>query len=218
MRLIDHFMPLVAFVSRFRAGEECSDYRTVREEVTRLLDQAGEECREAGVPQQDFEEARFAVCSFVDETVLASKWRDRSLWQHEQLQRIFYGTTEAGVEFFLRLEALGNERREVREVYALCLSLGFRGRYIEEGDGFVLERLREANLKLVLDLPAIPSLEHLELFPGASASSPPAEGEVRLPPVLTPLSALLVAAPLILFGVLFLVYRYVLNGLALPLP
>jgi type VI secretion system protein ImpK len=104
----------------------------------------------------------------------------------------------------------------VREVYYLCLALGFKGRYIGPGDEAKLEHLKQENLKLLLGTPAgIPSLEQGELFPGAHAPGRESAA-LKASSGISPLTAMLIAAPIILFVALFLIYRYLLNGLVLP--
>ena len=99
------------------------------------------------------EDALFAVCSLVDEAILATEVEKRSKWQAEPLQKTFFNTNEAGVEFFDRLDALGSgseDSNEVREVYLYCLKLGFTGKYFEPGDRAHLDQLIQSNLKLLL--------------------------------------------------------------------
>lgn len=219
MRLIDCFMPLIAYVVEFRnALPRCeADYPQVKDELRRLLAQSEAMSRGAGCDQDEFDRSRFIVCAWVDETLLASQWPDRQLWQHEQLQRLYYQTTDAGVEAFERLDALG-QQQQVREVYCLCLALGFRGRYIGEQGEFLLEQLRTANLKLLWEAAeAVPALNGLTLFPASLAEQPASAVGVKEPSFLsTPWAAVLIAAPVVLFAVMYLVYRYVLNGLLLP--
>lgn len=219
MRLIDCFMPLIAYVVEFRnALPRCeADYPQVKGEIRRLLAQSEAMSQGAWCNRDEFDRSRFIVCAWVDETLLASQWPDRQLWQHEQLQRLYYQTTDAGVEAFERLDALG-QQQQVREVYCLCLALGFRGRYIGEQGEFLLEQLRTANLKLLWEAPeAVPALNGLTLFPASLADQPATAVRVKEPSFLpTPWAAALVAAPVVLFAVMYLVYRYVLNGLLLP--
>jgi outer membrane protein OmpA-like peptidoglycan-associated protein len=61
----------------------------------------------------------------------------------------YYGTLNAGEEFFRRLENLPPDAREVREIYYLCLSLGFQGTYAF-GDG--LNQIRELKRTLYRQL------------------------------------------------------------------
>lgn len=219
MRLIDCFMPLIAYVVEFRnALPQCeADYLQVKGEIRQLLAQSEAMSQGAGCDQEEFDRSRFIVCAWVDETLLASQWPDRQLWQHEQLQRLYYQTTDAGVEAFERLDTLG-QQQQAREVYCICLALGFRGRYIGEQGEFLLGQLRTANLKLLFEAPeAVPALNGLTLFPASLADQPATAVRVKEPSFLsTPWGAALLAAPVVLFAVLYLVYRYVLNGLVLP--
>ena len=221
MHLIDSFIPVISYVVSFRSAPDAAraDYREVSGEIRSLIEQSQALSEAGGIAPEEFDQGRFMVCAWIDEALLASDWNQKQLWQREQLQRLYYSTTEAGVEAFDRLEALGARQRDVREVYSLCLSLGFKGRYIGEGDEFLLAQLKVSNLKLLMATPAsIPSLEGLELFPEALAASPPAKQKPKpVSLVITPLIAMLVAAPLILFALLYLIYRYVLNGLVLPI-
>lgn len=219
MRLIDCFMPVLAFVVDFRnALPQCPpEYARVKGEIRQLLAQSEAASQAAGCDAEQYDQARFIVCAWIDETLLASQWADRQLWQHEQLQRLFYRTTDAGVESFKRLENLG-QLQEVREVYCVCLALGFRGRYLGEQGEFLLERLRGANLKLLWGgSEAVPALNGLTLFPDSLAAGPVPEARTtRHALAMTPWTAVLVAAPVILFAVMYLVYRYVLKGLVVP--
>ncbi|MBJ6799965.1 DotU family type IV/VI secretion system protein [Geomonas propionica] len=219
MRLVDCFMPLLAHVVEFRnALPQCPpEYALVKGEIRELLAQAESLSLAAGCDPDQFDQARFIVCAWVDETLLASQWPDRQHWQHEQLQRLFYQTTDAGVEAFERLEALGPQP-EVHEVYCTCLALGFKGRYIGEQGEYLLEQLRCAQLKRFLGrTDSVPTLDGLSLFPESLPDVPPtATPRPQTDFAITPLSVVLMAAPVILFAIMYLVYRYVLNGLTLP--
>ena len=220
MRVIDCFMPLIAWIVDFRdALPACPPYEQVKGEIRQLLAQSETMSRGGVLDPKQYEEARFIVCAWVDETLLGSQWRDTHRWQHEQLQRHFYQTTDAGVEAFERLQALG-QKQQAREVFCLCLALGFRGRYLGPEGEVQLEQVRNAQLKLLFDAPqGVPATDAMELFPGAlvpECQTPAASKGTWLP--LRPLPAMLITAPLILFSVLYLVYRYVLSGLVLPEP
>ena len=217
MRLTDCFMPLVAYVATFQQHAATSQppYEQVKGDIQRLLSESEAQSKQGTFSAEEYDQARFMVCAWVDEAVLSSAWPHRGAWQREQLQRIYYNTTDAGEEAFDRLNGLGLERREVREVYYLCLALGFKGRFINQGDDFLLDQLKQSNLKVLLGGSAgIPALEHMELFPEAiptkSAGLAPQRSGFRFS--LVTISALL--GPLLLFGVLYLVYRFTLNGVA----
>ena len=153
--------------------------------------------------------------AWVDEMILASQWEGRQQWQREQLQRQYYQTADAGELFFDRLNAIGPHQRDVREVYYLCLALGFSGQYCNEGDDFLLDQLKTSNLKLLTGSSVgIPSLEKEELFPAAYpvqvAETP---STMRREP-LSRFTLLGAAAPVALFGLLFLIYKFILGNIA----
>jgi len=202
----------VIFFLKTPASRQTS-YDQVKATVLRLLAQGDEGVKKGLFSQEDHEAGRFAVCAWIDEAILNSSWNQKQLWQREQLQRFFYGTTEAGEEFFERLNSLGPHQREVREVYFLCLALGFSGRYCHPGDEPLLEHLKTSNLRLLVGSSVgIPSLGGRELFPEAypTGSIPPSPSRRRGGVFL--LTGLALAGPVILFGALFLIFRAILNG------
>lgn len=213
--LTDSFMELLAYVAYFRkaAGKRQPPFDTVKADIHRLL-RKSESDVPPGISREEYDQARFAVCTWVDETILGSDWAHRAQWQREPLQRTYYNTTEGGEEFYERLNVLGFHQREAREVFYLCLSLGFKGRFCNPGDEVLLEQLRRSNLQILAGGSAgIPSLERAELFPEAYPEGPgptgPKPPESRIPWF----TAACVAGPILLFGVLFLVYWFALGGI-----
>ncbi|AJE02304.1 type IVB secretion system protein IcmH/DotU [Geobacter pickeringii] len=215
MHLTDCFTELVAYVAHFlrTAALRHPPYGDIRREVDLLLAAAESNARRADIPRDEFELARFAVCAWIDEAVLSSSWNEKGLWLREQLQRLHHDTTEAGEEFFRRLDQLGLHQREVREVYYLCLALGFTGRYCKPGDEYQLDQIRTAQLKLLVGSSVgLPSLERTELFPDAWPAEAPPQAPPRRGARVSPLAAVCLAAPALLFVILFLVYRFTLAG------
>ena len=173
-----------------------------------------EECATShAFPPEDFDLARFALCAWVDERILDSAWANKERWQREQLQRKYYGTTNAGEEFFEKMNSLGPHQRDVREIYYLCLCLGFTGRYCHQGDEYLLEQVKMSNLRLLTGASVgVPSLEHETLFPRAYPSVR-APGEFKgARRMFSMAHLLLLAAPVALFGALFAIYSFILKG------
>jgi type VI secretion system protein ImpK len=59
----------------------------------------------------------------------------RDLWAGNPLQLQYFNEVSAGEEFYTKLEGLRNaedpKKLDVLEVYFLCLSLGFKGKYAD---------------------------------------------------------------------------------------
>ena len=128
------FSELFAYVLLFeqthlQAGAQ-PPYEQVRRDITTLLEQQKAAAKGQGMLEQDFQDACFAVIAWVDETILKlSTWQHHSTWNAFPLQQEYYQIRTAGEDLFERLERLRPDQREVREVYYLCLGLGFNGQY-----------------------------------------------------------------------------------------
>ena len=181
--LADGFIELFAFVQDFRrsAGSRQPSYDTVRGDILRLLKQSEAFPAKGGCSWDEYDAARFAVCAWVDERVMAAGWDQSARWRAEPLQRLYYGTTEAGEKFFDRLRQMGAAQNAVREVYFLCLALGFEGRYGGPDSVMTLHELKTQNLRLLFDgaaeTPTVAFLERERLFPDAVGLEP-----LKLPP------------------------------------
>ncbi len=106
MKLYQACLPLLVFAGVFKDTKETAttSYDDVRSDVDRLLQQMRKQC--ADIPEKDYKEALFAVCAFVDEALLTSSWAEKARWQASTLQRTFFGTVNAGVEFYDHLRSL----------------------------------------------------------------------------------------------------------------
>lgn len=170
MRLIDCFINVISFVAFFLKSSESKHYSydRVRANIQRLISQS-ESCIENGkVVREDYDKARFAVLAWIDEVIMSSSWDGRAQWQREKLQRLYYQTEDGGEIFFDRLNTIGLQKREIREVFYMCLALGFTGQYCHPGDEVLLEALKDENLKILTGNSIdTTSLEKHEIFPEA---------------------------------------------------
>jgi type VI secretion system protein ImpK len=103
----------------------------------------------------------------------------------------------------------------VREVYYLCLALGFKGRFIHQGDEFLLEQLKTSNLKILLGSSVgVPSLERMELFPEAFPVQAAEILPQRTPFRFSLVTIIALAGPVVLLGVLYGIYHFTLFSVA----
>jgi len=216
MRLTDCFIELVAYAAYFlkTVAKKQPPFDQVKADIQRLISKSQESLNNGAFSQEDYDLARFAIFAWIDEAILNSSWKEKHLWQGEQLQRFYYQTADAGEIFFERLNTLGPHQRDVREVYYLCLSIGFMGRYCHEGDEYLLEQLKTSNLKLLTGSSVgLPSLEKGELFPEAY----PVESSEMISPKekkrFSTFTLLCLGTPVLLYSVLYLIYRFILNNI-----
>lgn len=123
--------------------------------VSALLETMTRRCREAGIPDSDIEEAKYAIVALIDEQIFRSPWPGRQHWLARPLQFVFFNENTAGEGFFQRLERLQMqpERRHVLEVYFLCLSLGFQGKYAVRGSDGLLGLTEHVGSQVAASLP-----------------------------------------------------------------
>lgn len=149
MRLSDSIVPVLVQVQQF-----CAQPSGTAAELSQRLDalvlEVRTQARTAGHSPVDIDAALFAVVAWCDETLSTSKWTEAATWSRHLLQRRYFGITNAGVEFFRQLDALDTSRDALREVFVLCLQLGFRGKYAYGQSPQQLTNLRRAQLAHLL--------------------------------------------------------------------
>jgi len=217
MRIVDCFIELLAYVAYFLKTVKTRQpaFDQVRADIERLVSQADTCLQEKGMPKEENDQARFAIFAWIDEVILGSPWNEKEKWQGQQLQRTYFQTADAGEVFFERLNMLGPHQNHVREVYYLCLAMGFTGRYIHEGDDFLLDQLKTSNLKVLMGSSmGLPALDKGQLFAEAYPRQTKEETPEQRKRGFSPVTLVGIAFPVALFAALFLIYSFILNNIA----
>ncbi|QEL66332.1 type VI secretion system protein ImpK [Oryzomicrobium terrae] len=208
--LADAFMPLIAYLRQFQQAP-ANDTPQLAANVDRLIADARRTAHDLGFTEADIDSALFAVVAWADEALLAAPWGGAAEWPRHLLQKRYFNITNAGVDFFTRLEALTPQQLPVREVYTLCLSLGFAGRYGYERNLKAREEIQRASMKLLLqDGEGLPAAVDEHLFPdgyGLNLPPPRPEPASRLRWRFTSLSFQAFIAPLVGLALLYLLYH-----------
>ena len=149
-----------AAMASFQAApdSERSSVNALRSQMIGLLE-SFEKSREAeAAPPSDVDDARFALVAWIDEVVATSGWRNAPEWERDPLQEQLFGTRNAGLEFYKRMERLKPPNSAALEVFFYCLTLGFQGEYAgREGDRgelvrTTLNRLRRDDVGRAIDV------------------------------------------------------------------
>jgi len=170
VRIVDCFTDVILFSRKFVRGElDIHTAQDVRREVLRLFEKSQQLAEAQGMSEEFYQQAKYPVVALVDELLQCSSWEQKSEWQLNPLQRHYFDTTSAGAEFYERLNVLNKfgPDRDIREVYALCLGLGFKGKFFRGEDRKAYEEIKAFNLSLLLPDEAQRNIDSATLFPFA---------------------------------------------------
>ena len=208
MRLSDAFVKPLAYVRLFLDAPSTDDL-AFRQRLEQQLSKAALTAADGGFERADIENGLFAAIAWIDETVMCSEWEGAHSWRRSPLQKSYFNTTRAGVEFFDRLNALRLDQNTVREVFLMCLVMGFRGRLGEGGERVALDEVKARHLKILLDRDVM--LENdFALFPAPVMQTKATPRNRRWRPSRT--SILMFFAPLGVLTLLYLAFYVVLSG------
>jgi len=144
------YQELLTAITRFRSNRQTATNAGVfRNQMKAAIKAAETAAMASRYPVEDTRLATFAVVAFLDESILNSSNPVFADWPRMPLQEELFGGHTAVEIFFQcidRLLARGDtpQLADVLEVYALCLLLGYRGRYSlsgQEGIRTVLEAI-----------------------------------------------------------------------------
>jgi len=150
LRLANCFVPIFDTAKR-GFTDPVQTFETLSVVLISMLDAAANQARELKFAEAQVREAQFAVVAWVDEAAMSHQWQGAAQWRRAPLQRHFFSTTRAGVEFFQRLEGLPESAAGAREVFGLALLSGFQGRYATRPGGELAQYRRQCLERIILD-------------------------------------------------------------------
>lgn len=203
--LLDHYTELMSAVLYLgRTPASAPEIEQLADILAQLLERSRTGAKKNGIDQDRWREGLYPVVAWIDEQLLNMEWPGKLAWPGRSLQRQLFQTTLAGHDFFARLNKIPDADIPLREVYDVCLALGFRGQYFHPDDSDRLGEIMSKNLhtmhrELPLQLPR-------PLFPNG-ASKVVVKGVQGYRPDNPPLQILLWLLPILLLLGLYLVLR-----------
>lgn len=128
--LVQDFISMALIVRR---GRQVTSVAAFENSVERFFADLERSARAANYSVEQVKDTQYALCAFLDESVLRAG--DSELRRHFELQPLqfrYFGVHLAGEGFFEKIEALRvdvKQNIDVLEVYHLCLALGFEGKF-----------------------------------------------------------------------------------------
>jgi type VI secretion system protein ImpK len=182
--LMDLCTPIFAYASLLPSDPSAGqpDYRQFRDRIVSDLNRMPTEAAENGIEAEDVNHACYALSFFLDTQIAQSEWTGKMQWSAEPLGIVLQQDPEGGVNFFRRLDGLGDRHKAVKEVYLVCLALGFRGKYAEQDAATQAAQIADIRQKIVRSINPEPIDKKTELFPEAYEPADAIEDEIPPPP------------------------------------
>jgi type VI secretion system protein ImpK len=195
---------LLAFALQLKRSKDPGDAEAMRQRIDEQFRALETKARQADVPQEDVQQAKYAICAFIDEMILTSSWGLKESWADKPLQLAYFNDFAAGEEFYNRVDTLrGAKKNPVLELYYLCLALGFRGKYVD---------LQGMEKKKVLMDTMLREMRGAAPAPGTGGLSPSWQPPDALPGIVKNFPAWFVAAACGLLVVLLFILLSTLLG------
>jgi type VI secretion system protein ImpK len=180
--------PVFDLILRLKAGIVAPS-NDLRPKIAALLDDFERRGERYRFSSKIIQVSKFALASFVDETVLSSNFNLKEEWEKNPLQLEYFGEHLAGNKFFDKLAAMLKQidvTADAVEIYYVCMLLGFKGRYAVYEKDKLLSIMQETANALV----KAGKIRPVELSPHWLANDQPEPPKPRKMPTWAKIGAL----------------------------
>ncbi|WP_049756765.1 type IVB secretion system protein IcmH/DotU [Kangiella koreensis] len=151
--IIDAATTLLSLAIELKQATQINNINMLHKQCMNHIKEFEQQLRQDEISSETIAEARYAICSLIDEIVLNSPWGANSIWSTKSLLSVFYKQTWGGEQFYKIIHervkvALNNQY--LLELMYLCLQLGFKGKYQVEDNGFERLEMEKEQLYAVL--------------------------------------------------------------------
>lgn len=151
--LVNAASTLIAVFEKTRSSANHPDVGGLYQRLIAEIRAFEERARNQGIKPEILLSARYLLCSVLDEAVLNTPWGSESAWGQRTLLSVFHGETSGGEKSFLICERVCQspaDNLDIIELFYICLSLGFEGKYRLMNRGREsLEQLKEELFAIV---------------------------------------------------------------------
>ncbi len=147
--LVQSAVTLLILCSAVREAVQAPETTELRERIVAAVQQFESQAKAANVPTETVATARYALCSFIDESIMNTPWGEQTLWSEKTALMMFHRETRGGEKVFQILDRARKDfqkHHDLIELIYVCIALGFSGKYAVEHGGD--RRLRELQADL----------------------------------------------------------------------
>lgn len=180
--------PLFDLILRLKAGIVAPS-NDLRPQVAGMLNDFEKRAERYRFSSKIVQVSKFALASFVDETVLINNFPMRNEWERNPLQLEYFGEQLAGNKFFEKLDSMLKQievTQDAVEIYYVCMLLGFKGRYAVYEQEKLLAIMQETANALV----KVGKIKPVDLSPNWLANDQPTPPKKRGMPVWAKIGAM----------------------------
>lgn len=145
--LVNAASTLIAVFEKTRQSMSHSDVAGLHQRLVNEIREFESRARDQGIKQEVILSARYLLCTILDEAVMNTPWGSESAWAQRSLLTVFHSETSGGEKCFMILDRMRQnpaENLDILELFYICLSLGFEGKYRVASRGRdQLEQIRE---------------------------------------------------------------------------
>lgn len=154
--LVNSYAALLGMAPELERATAPENPDVLRTRLHETLTQSRDSAVSAGVPLSRADQGAWFVAALLDDIALNTPWGGNSGWPRMPLVVSMYGNVDAGERFFDLAEDLirfPERDPQLMEVVFLCLSLGFRGKFRQDGGQgeAAIARLRGQMARLLRD-------------------------------------------------------------------
>ena len=124
--------PLLNLIPQIRVTAHHPDPAQLRDYLVEQVQLFERRARESLVPPETIIAARYALCTALDETAAKTPWGGGGQWSRHSLLVTFHNETWGGEKFYQVLARLVQDPKkhiDLIELMAVCIALGFEGRF-----------------------------------------------------------------------------------------
>ena len=144
--LVTAASPLLWLAGRLNESAPPENVRLFRDHILSEMQQFDSAALARGISNRTVRVTRYALCATLDDIILNTSWGGQSNWSTQGLVSSLYNETWGGERFFDLLGQLSlspDDNIDALELMAICLSIGFVGKYrVMEGGQTQLNRQR----------------------------------------------------------------------------
>ena len=145
--------PLLNLIPQIRVMAHHPDPAQLRDYLVEQVQLFERRAREVPLPQETVIGARYALCTALDETAAKTPWGGGGAWSRHSLLVTFHNETWGGEKFFQVLARLVQDPKkhiDLIEMMAVCIALGFEGRFgVVDNGRTQLETLRRRLVEII---------------------------------------------------------------------